>query len=62
MRAKFFFKSISVAAIIVTAVLLTTYPNHFFAGGNVTAMENHALHNHVGIRGPLRPFALKHTR
>ncbi len=39
MRAKFFFKSISVAASIVAAILLTTYPNHFFAGGNVTAQE-----------------------
>ncbi|MGZ5482708.1 MAG: VIT and vWA domain-containing protein [Pyrinomonadaceae bacterium] len=39
MRAKFFFKSVSVAASIVAAVLLTTYPNHFFAGGNVTAQE-----------------------
>ena len=39
MRAKFFFKSILVAASIVAAVLLTIYPNHFFAGGNVTAQE-----------------------
>ena len=39
MRAKFFFKSVSVAASIVAAVLLTTYPNHFFAGGHVTAQE-----------------------
>lgn len=39
MRAKFFFKSVSVAASVVAAVLLTTYPNHFFAGGNVTAQE-----------------------
>lgn len=39
MRAKFFFKSVSVAASIVAAVLLTTYPNYFFGGGNVTAQE-----------------------
>jgi Ca-activated chloride channel family protein len=39
MRAKFFFKSVSVAATIAAAVLLTTYPNHFFAGGSVAAQE-----------------------
>ena len=39
MRAKFFFKSFSVAASIIAAVLLVTYPNKFFAGGNVSAQE-----------------------
>ena len=38
MRTKFFFKSVPVAASIVAAVLLTTYPD-FFAGGHVTAQE-----------------------
>src|SRR5688572_11251477 len=39
MRAKFLFKSVSVAAGIMAALVLTTYPNLFFAGGNVTAQE-----------------------
>jgi Ca-activated chloride channel homolog len=36
---KVLFKSVSVAAIIGAALLLFTYPNNFFAGGNVTAQE-----------------------
>lgn len=39
MRPNFLFKSISIAASIVAAILLFTYPNKFFSGGNVTAQE-----------------------
>ncbi|MGQ0763127.1 MAG: VIT and vWA domain-containing protein [Acidobacteriota bacterium] len=39
MRAKSFFKSVPVAAIIGAALVLVTYPNNFFAGSNAAAQE-----------------------